>query len=151
MTYELATEQELQQIFEIVQHTIKTVYPQYYPKEVVDFFCELHSRDAIQKDMESGSVGVLKVNGAIVGTGCFMGNHITRVYVLPEHQKKGYGTFIMKMLEGEIAKTSDEAYLEASLPAVMLYEKLGFHTTKHEKFVVENGVVLVYEIMEKSL
>ena len=37
------------------------------------------------------------------------------------------------------------------MPAVALYEKLGFTTVKHEKYPVENGVVLVYEIMEKEL
>ena len=32
----------------------------------------------------------LKIDGTIVATGCFVDNHITRVYVLPEHQKKRY-------------------------------------------------------------
>ena len=43
MTYELATIDELQAVYDIVQHTIKTIYPKYYPMEVVDFFCEHHS------------------------------------------------------------------------------------------------------------
>lgn len=67
----------------VVQQTIKAVYPKYYPAEVVDFFCELHSK-------------------------------------------------------------------EASLPAALLYEKLGFVTIKHEQYCMKNGAVLVYEIMEKE-
>lgn len=47
MTYELADKRELSDIYEVVQHTIKTIYPEYYPAEVVKFFCELHSQDAI--------------------------------------------------------------------------------------------------------
>ena len=43
----------------------------------------------------------------------------------------------------------DKAFLDASLPAAALYEKLGFITVKHEKYTVKNEVVLVYEIMEK--
>ena len=39
-----------------------------------------------------------------------MDNHITRVYVLPEHQKKGYGTFIMKNIEEQIGEKFDKAY-----------------------------------------
>lgn len=39
MTCELADKQELSNIYEVVQHTIKTVYPKYYPAEVVKFFC----------------------------------------------------------------------------------------------------------------
>lgn len=51
MIYELVTIEELQAVCDIVQHTIKTVYPKYYPAEVVEFFCELHSKEAIRKDM----------------------------------------------------------------------------------------------------
>ena len=94
--------------------------------EVVDFFCEHHSEDAIEKDIKNGYVSVLKIDGTIVATGCFMDNHITRVYVLPEHQKKGYGTFIMKNIEEQIGEKFDKAYLDASLPVAALYEKLGF-------------------------
>ena len=94
----------------MVQHTIKTIYPKYYPMEVVDFFCEHHSEDAIEKDIKNGYVSVLKIDGTIVATGCFVDNHITRVYVLPEHQKKGYGTFIMKNIEEQIGEKFDKAY-----------------------------------------
>ena len=150
MIYELAKTENLQAVYDIVQHTIKTIYPKYYPSEVVDFFCELHSRDAIAKDIENACVGVIKIDGNIIATGCFVDNHITRVYVVPEYQKMGYGTFIMKNIEAQISKNYDKAYLDASLPAAALYEKLGFSTIKHERYPVENGVILVYEVMEKA-
>ena len=151
MRYELATIEELESVYDVVQHTIKTIYPKYYPAEVVKFFCELHSKEAILKDIEKGYVSVLKIDGTIVATGCFVENHITRVYVMPEHQKKGYGTYIIKNIENKIADKFDKAYLDASLPAAVLYEKLGFVTTKHEQYLLENDVVLAYEIMEKEL
>lgn len=151
MTYETAAVEHLQDIYDVVQHTIKTVYPRYYPKEVVDFFCALHSREAIEKDMEKGNVGILRADGRIVATGCFEGNHITRVYVLPEYQKRGIGTQIMKTLEARIGENCDSVCLDASLPAAALYEKLGYHTVKHDRYELENGVVLVYEIMDKKL
>lgn len=151
MIYESATMENLQDIYDVVQRTIQTIYPKYYPAEVVAFFCELHSKEAIAKDIGTGSVGIVKADGRIVATGCFVGNHITRVYVLPEYQKRGLGTQIMKSLETRIGEAYDSVYLDASLPAAALYEKLGFHTIKHERYPVENGVVLVYEIMEKHL
>lgn len=150
MIYETATMENRQDIHEVVQRTIKTIYPKYYPAEVVDFFCGLHSEDAIAKDIENGSVGMIRADGRIVATGCFVENHITRVYVLPEYQKRGLGTQIMKTLEARIGEAHDSVYLDASLPAAALYKKLGFHTVKHERYPVENGVVLVYEIMEKA-
>lgn len=151
MVYELAANKDIQAVYDVVQQTIKTIYPNYYPAEVVDFFCEHHSRDAIAKDIENGYVSVLKIDGTIVATGCFADNHITRVYVLPEYQKKGYGTFIMKQIEAQISEKYDKAVLDASLPAAALYEKLGFFTIKHERYPVENGVILAYEVMEKEL
>ena len=147
MIYELAKKDDLQTVYKVVQHTIKTTYPKYYPAEVVDFFCEHHSKDAIAKDIENGYVSVLKIEENIVATGCFVDNHITRVYVLPEYQKKGYGTFIMKNIEASISEKYDKAYLDASLPAAALYEKLGFSTIKHERYPVGNGVILAYEVM----
>ena len=120
MIYELGKLEDLQAVYNVVQHTIKTIYPKYYPMEVVDFFCEHHSEDAIEKDINNGYVSVLKIDGTIVATGCFVDNHITRVYVLPEHQKKGYGTFIMKNIEEQIGEKFDKAYLDASLPAAAL-------------------------------
>ena len=119
--------------------------------EEVDFFCGHHSEDAIEKDIKNGYVSVLKIDGTIVATGCFVDNHITRIYVLPEHQKKRYGTFIMKNIEVQISEKYDKEYLDASLPAASLYEKLGFSTVKHECYPVENGVILAYEVMEKEL
>lgn len=151
MIYESATKEDLQDVYNVVQHSIKTIYPKYYPAEVVDFFSEYHNREAILKDIENGAVNVLKVDGKIVATGSFAENNITRVYVLPEYQRKGYGTFIIESTEALLAEKYDKVYLEASLPAAVLYEKLGYVTVKHEKYAVENGVVLAYEIMEKKL
>lgn len=151
MEYKKATLQESESIYEMVQTTIKTVYPKYYPKEVVDFFCEHHSLEKILNDIENGVVGVLVDDERMVGTGCYQNNHITRVYVLPEFQGRGYGSFIMEQLEDIIAVEYDKVFLDASLPACRLYEKRGYQTLRHDRWNVENGVVLVYEIMEKKL
>ena len=151
MEYIQANEEHIEKIVELVRDTINTIYPKYYPKEVVDFFCELHCYKNISEDINNGNVGVLIVDNDIVGTGCYKDNHITRVYVSPKYQGKGYGSYIMECLEKEIALTSDVVYLDASLPACQFYEKRNYKTIKHESYEVDNGVVLVYEIMEKQI
>ncbi len=78
-------------IYTILHTTIRSVYPKYYPQEVADFFCRLHSKEHILEGIASGNMGVLIDGGAAVGTGCFDGNHITGVYVLPFHQKRAAG------------------------------------------------------------
>lgn len=87
----------------------------------------------------------------IAGTGCFDNNHITGVYVLPCYQKKGFGTQIMDSLETKIIQKYNVSILDASLPAVCLYEKRGYKTVGHGIYELENDVKLVYEIMEKKL
>ena len=58
MEYIMAAEKDLEQITALVQEAIKAIYPNYYPKEVADFFSELHCFENIRKDVEDGRVGV---------------------------------------------------------------------------------------------
>lgn len=149
--YIQATRKDIEVVFDIVQASIKYTYPKYYPQEVVDFFCDLHCKENILKDITGGLVGILLVDGTPVGTGCYRDNHITRVYVFPEYQGKGYGSYIMEWLETKISEKYSKSILDASLPASHLYEKRGYYTIEHCKYPVENDVILVYEIMEKTL
>lgn len=152
MRYVIATGDHAEDIHNVLQATIRMVYPKYYPREVVDFFCELHSLEHVREGIGSGHMGVmLDEDGRVVGTGCYDGNHITGVYVLPECQGKGYGSFIIDQLEAAIAAGHDAVCLDASLPAACLYEHRGYKTVGHGVIDLDNGVKLVYEKMEKPL
>lgn len=151
MKYIKATSKDAETVFAIVQDSIANVYPKYYPTEVVDFFSKLHSLENISKDIDDGLVGILIDNDKCVGTGCYRDNHITRLYVKSDCQGKGYGTFIMDYLENEIKKHHSKVNLDASLPACRMYQKRGYATIEHCRHIVDNGVVLAYEIMEKGL
>lgn len=151
MDFIRASKVNVNEIYELVQNTINTIYPKYYPLEVVKFFSELHTKDKINSDIEKNYVYILLIDGLIVGTGSFVENHITRVFVNEKYQGKGYGSFIMKSLEEKIASHYDTSLLDASLAASRLYEHRGYKTVSHEQFEVSNGAILVYEIMEKRL
>lgn len=151
MEYITATSDMADAVYRVLHTAIKTVYPKYYPQEVVGFFCRHHSKEHILDGIASGNVGILADGNVIIGTGCFDGNHITGVYVLPFYQKQGCGSQIMNCLESEIAKAYDTAVLDASLPAVCLYEHRGYKTVGHGIYELANDVKLVYEIMEKKL
>ncbi|MCI8668668.1 MAG: GNAT family N-acetyltransferase [Lachnospiraceae bacterium] len=84
MEYRLAEPEEKKDIYEIVQDTIKKVYPRYYLMEIVDMFFEFHNEQNIGEDIENGNTYVLLENNRIIGTGTIKGNHITRVYVLTD-------------------------------------------------------------------
>ena len=106
MEYRLAKPEDANEICEIVQDTIKKVYPKYYLPEIVDMFCELHNEDNIGADIKNENVYVILENNKIIGTGTIKEKNITRVYVLPEFQGKGFGTFIMRKLEEKIVKST---------------------------------------------
>jgi len=151
MEFKLAEKRDLERVYELVQGTIKAVYPKYYLKEIVDMFCEFHNRDNILRDIEAENTYILLKDGEIIGTGTKKENHITRVYVLPDFQKQGHGSFIMGQLEDLIKEQFDYAEIDASLPACKLYACLGYETVDHGIWECKNGVIQVYEIMKKQL
>lgn len=139
------------QVSALVRETISAVYPLYYPRAVVDFFLAHHGIERIREDIARGRVRLLKLDGALVGTGSVHGNEIARVFVAPGAQGKGCGKRIMDALEDEIAVHCAEAVLDSSLPACGMYERRGYRCVRHEKLPVEGGAVLVYEVMKKPL
>ena len=151
MNYMKAEKKHTESVYQLVQETIKTVYPRFYPEEAVDFFCLLHDREAIGRDIENGRTGILLCDHQLLGTGSCEDNHITRVYVAPAYQGRGYGSYIMDCLENEIGRQYAAARLDASLPACCMYEHRGYKTIEHKSQAVGNGATLVYEVMERQL
>ncbi len=149
MEYRKAVQGDTERIFNLVQHTIETIYPKYYPQKVVAFFRELHKKENIIADIQNGYVYILLCDSRLVGTGTYTGNHITRLFVAPEYQGRGYGSYMMQQFEKEIFLIYTDAYLDASLAASIFYEHMGYKTVKHEQIDVDDEV-LVYEIMKKT-
>nr|WP_319490021.1 GNAT family N-acetyltransferase [uncultured Caproiciproducens sp.] len=135
----------------ILQATINAVYPNYYPVGVVNFFLSHHSDEHIQKDIEKQNVFILKAGGENVGTGSVDENQINRVFVLPQFQGNGYGTYIMDKLEDLVAKKYPCSILDSSFPAYSMYLQRGYFPTKYNKVPTPNGNILCYYEMEKQL
>jgi GNAT superfamily N-acetyltransferase len=146
-----ATISQLQEVYHITQHTIRTIYPHYYPTEVVDFFLNYHNEKNIMKDLKREAVFLLSTEGRWVGTGSYDGRCIGRVYVLPEYQGKGYGTVIMDALEDKIAEDNTSCFIEAAMPSYEFYLKRGYKPTRYFQYEVENNRKLYYYEMDKSL
>lgn len=151
MEFQLAKKENLEQVYELVQETIQSVYPKYYLPEIVEMFSEYHSKEHVLQDILARNTYILLQGDTIVGTGTKQENHITRVYVRPKFQGKGYGTCIMNQLEELISKNYDTVDIDASLPACRLYQRLGYETVDHGIWECKNGVIQVYEIMKKKL
>ncbi|MBO2515766.1 MAG: GNAT family N-acetyltransferase [Clostridiales bacterium] len=145
-----ACPEQAEEIDRIVSSTIKDVYPKYYRDEVVDFFLKLHCLENIRKDIAAGNTYVIGRDGRILGTGTIDGNHINRVYVLPECQGTGIGSAMMTFLEREIIKEYDHTEVDASLPAGEFYRRRGYVQVEHREHHLAGGKILSYEIMRKA-
>ena len=133
----------------IVEKTIKSIYPDYYPKGAVDFFLEYHCDESIKKALKEETVLLLEAGGNYVGTGSIRGNRVQRFFVLPEFQGRGYGTVIMNEIEKRIFFNHDEIILESSLPAYEFYLKRGYISFDFQKIKTSCGHMLCYHMMKK--
>ena len=135
----------------ITETTITSVYPHYYPAGAVEFFCRHHSDDKIKADIDAGCVYLLEDDGKVVGTVTVSGNHINRLFVLPECQHKGYGRYMMDFAEEKIAKDHKTIELDASFPAKRIYLKRGYKETEYHTIDTGNGDKLCYDVMVKEV
>ena len=138
-------------VINTTHNTIKEIYPRYYPMGAVNFFIKYHNNENICKDIEDGYVYILEIENIPVATVTVNENKIGRLFVLPKYQKKGYGTVLMDYAEDFIGKNYNTIKLEASFPGKSMYIKRGYKHIKYLQEVAENGDLLCYDYMEKSV
>lgn len=136
---------------EIVEKTIKAIYPHYYPFGAVRFFLELHKEERIREAADREDIYLAAVQEKIVGTGSIRGNEICRLFILPEYQKKGYGSRLMDLLEDKVFRKYQAVHIDASFPAEGMYLKRGYRIKTYEKIETEGGDYLCYHTMEKTV
>jgi len=146
----VAQSADLGMVRKIVETTINAIYPLYYPCDVVRFFLDHHTPDRILVDIVASCVYLFEDDSVAVGTGTVHGNEITRVFVLPEYQGKGYGSTIMRQLEDIVFRTHPVVKLDSSLPAFGMYLKRGYKLRAWQRLTTPRGQVLCYHQMEKE-
>lgn len=137
-------------IYKLVHKTIEEIYTKYYSDEAVRFFLKFHSEENILKDISAGKVYAVTFEQDLIGTGTLDGDHIRRLFVLPQFQGQGIGTLIMDSFENEIIKSHGAAWLDSSLPAGKFYSGRGYTVEEYKEHELENNKVLAYEIMCKN-
>ena len=134
----------------IAVYTINTIYPRYYPSGVVTFFTEHHSVKNITDDITSGCVYILYDAGIPVGTVTIKENEILRLFVLPEHQSRGFGKYMLDIAESMVFAEFDSVIVDSSLPAQTVYLRRGYKEFEYIQLVTPDGDVLCYDRMEKT-
>ena len=150
MKISLARMEDLPVIRLITQTTIRAVYPRYYPAGAVDFFSQHHSDEHIASDIAASRVYLLWAETEPVGTVTIADNNINRLFVLPEHQHRGYGKKLLDFAEEKILENYDCIQMDASLPAKAIYLKRGYKETEYHIIETENGDCLCYDVMKRE-
>lgn len=135
----------------IAETTISAVYPHYYPMGAVGFFLSHHSMEHILTDIARNIVFICIDNKeTVVGTVTIRDNEISRLFVLPVYQGKGYGRELLDFAESEIFLNYSQIRLDASLPAKRIYLNRGYRDVEYHVIEAENGDFLCYDVMEKN-
>lgn len=152
LSINLANNLQIEIVKHITTHTIKSIYPHYYPCGAVDFFLSHHNDKNIETDIENGSVYLCFNNdNETVGTVTIKENEICRLFVLPEYQGNGYGRQLLSFAEKIISENYSSIILDASLPAKAIYLKRGYISTEFHTIKTENGDFLCYDVMIKQI
>lgn len=147
----IATLSNLCEIYNLVEITIKTIYPMYYNKKIVEFFLKLHNKENILIDINNNRTYILVDNNKLIGTGSFLENHISRVFILPEYQNQGYGSKIMDFLENKIKLNYDYSVLESSIPSKEFYKNRNYEKLDKKSMLINNGLGFSFDVLKKNL
>jgi GNAT superfamily N-acetyltransferase len=136
---------DLPAVHDLIQRTIDACYPAVYPRRAVAFFKAHHSREAILRRAQIGTVLVIDDGRDVVATGALVDGEIAGVFVSPQSQLGGLGATVMGELE-RIASASgfDSVGLDVSLPSRGFYEHRGYRVVDERALDVGEGEVLTY-------
>ena len=149
-TIKQATTGLLPTITDIVQDTISKIYPHYYPCGAVDYFRNLHSTERIATDITAGNVFLVFETNAPFGTVTIQNNHILRLFVSVNYQRRGIGRSLLDFAEDRISENYSEILIDASFPAKQMYLRRGYIDTEYHTIQTDNGDYLCYDVMKKS-
>jgi GNAT superfamily N-acetyltransferase len=143
---------DLESVYELVHDTIDISYRADYSDRAIDMFKRYHSRESILENAPDGHILVAVIDGAIVGTGTLEGAHIRRVFVSPQHQRRGISKLIAAALEKKaLAENIDVIDLAAAIGSRTFWESRGF-TVEEERFAPsEEERIIRYFSMTKHL
>ena len=146
-----ATADDLSLVKFIVHDTIGKIYPLYYPQGAVDFFLAHHREENIASDLSQSLVYVLSERQVVVGVVTVKENEIKLLFVLSEHQSKGYGGILLDFAEAKLADQYDFIRLDSSWPAKTIYLKRGYRVCQYHTIRTDNGDYLCYDVMTKEI
>jgi len=151
MSIKKASLNDVEIVKEITYETINKIYPHYYPAGAVKFFIDHHDIDTIKNDIENGQVFIYYEGDDPVGTVSIMKNEIKRLFVLPDHQGKGYGGILLDYAEKCVGENYDHSRIDVSLSAKNIYLKRKYYFKEYHVLSTDNNDFLCYDVMGKVI
>ena len=90
-----AERRDAEDVCRIVRSTILQVYPRHYSQAVVDEFIKGNDPQTILADIDRGCVYYIRCGVSAVGTVTVRSDLISRLYVLPLYQGRGFGEALL--------------------------------------------------------
>ena len=97
-----------------------------------------HQLEYLQAKRDAGSQIYLLVEGEPIGIVSITGNLIEDLYILPERQRQGYGTKLLKYAIQKCEGTPTLWILENNQGAAKLYHRLGFQETGRKNHITDS-------------
>ena len=139
-------------LFELIISTIKEIYSSKYNEEIIKYFLSYNKPEHILTDSEEGYTALFFRDKKLVGSGCLVGTNIRRMFVLPEYQRIGLGTEIMRHLEQK-ARIKNQKFVELYSMTFSedFYKKMGYTGLNVSNWKVDKSNTVNYIRMAKKL
>lgn len=123
--------QDAHELSKAVQKTLFVSNSGDYSKKSLRFLCNEYTPENLLNHAKRMDIFVAYHNKKLVGTISLTGNRLSRMFVLPQFQRRGMGSKLLRHIE-VLAKKRDIKTLRvrSSVTAFDFYKKLGFHKTR---------------------
>ena len=146
MEISIIKENEIEEVSALIEKTIRTCFPCYYPQQEIDRICASLDCAGVKRRASWTHFYVIKENKKIIACGAIgpcwdslTESSLFTIFVDPDCQGKGYGTKIMETLENdEYFKRARRIEIPAGLVAIPFYKKMGYEY-KNDEMIFNDG------------
>ena len=117
-------------------------------------FVALHTperqREYLLQKLRQGSQIYMLVEDVLVGVVSVTGSLIEDLYILPEHQNRGYGSILLKYAVSRCSGTPTLWILENNVNAKRLYCRMGFRETGNRNNITDGLDEIEFALIKKQ-
>ena len=140
-------ESDAKEVVNVIKRASLEVNIKDYTKEAIDKLVKKITEEFVIKRAAQFHMYVVTEEEQVIGVGAVgpywdsqTESSLFNVFILPEHQKKGLGTKLVKELESdEYYKRADRIEIASSITALEFYRHLGYGFKKYGNIANENG------------